>query len=866
MVTTPLDMKYIYKRGRSLERRKSITESARIPDLSGNMNDDYYRYKVESFTRDCIDYKDAIKLLETLYASNKFDLLESSTQKVIHDVIPTVESAELPICIQYINSSDIGEVNRDRLVETAKMYKSVDRIIKNHKNLSRRFEMDTMKGKSDKEKCYRICEMVCTYSLSKFVKFNIALEEMKYLSYTSGDNIPDATLVEHVSNYFLMLDDNTEDDIDHYKSAIESSRVIAEGADVNVQYLTSNKSKKYNRYIDRINEWKLDPDKKIDTLVELARDNFSSISALSTILEYVEDFKRINEIEFDTMKIFTEFDSAMSGKAAHNIMSIIDEHNIPDVDDLMSNIKAIWEAEINDEVYADGTTKPETFTSDEIDKFKLHDLIDDAQTVGEFLDQLEKTSMKEPSLKIDKTVAANMDDLNESTVVDHTDCNGYITTMLRRYSYGGNTEAVNKMLESTMACLSNILYPHSSVAYYTLGENSFDIVVRSKYKLILSEAQEMHKGFTNFDKSFICDIANRTKFLDEMSVSSIGWVMSVLEEPSYAASVTAQEASLVFEMMAPYLAEGTIDEFLELCRHEANPKYDYIKDALSNITEGGEINPYVNHDEVFTLALETMMLTEGVASNIKNAVNDVTNAAKKVIPGKNKNQQNNNQSEGKVDTKTSGKVEDADTKDDKKTDSDTQPKEEPKNDDTEDANTKKAINSINDARLVWQGVKSKMKGASAKEQEMSRDLDLEFNHLLRTLKMTYGTDRREEIITGEVNHSISKIIKIAIGLAGIGVAAHTAVIPILGAIGLFVRSKYMTLKEKKRTLDEIDIELQVIEREIQRAEQSGSTKKYRQLLTIQKNMQRMRQDIYYSLAKKGQRVPMQSTQGLRGRD
>ena len=171
MVTTPLDMKYTYKRGRGLERRKCVTESARIPDLSGNMSEDFYRRKVETFTRDCTSYKDALNLLETLYKSDRFDLLESSTQKVINDVIPTVESAELPNCISYINSIDIGNVNRDRLIEAAKLYKSIDRIIKNHRNLSKRFEMN-LNGKSDKEKCYKICEMVCTYSLSKFVKFN----------------------------------------------------------------------------------------------------------------------------------------------------------------------------------------------------------------------------------------------------------------------------------------------------------------------------------------------------------------------------------------------------------------------------------------------------------------------------------------------------------------------------------------------------------------------------------------------------------------------------------------------------------------------------------------------------------------------
>ena len=149
---------------------------------------------------------------------------------------------------------------------------------------------------------------------------------------------------------------------------------------------------------------------------------------------------------------------------------------------------------------------------------------------------------------------------------------------------------------------------------------------------------------------------------------------------------------------------------------------------------------------------------------------------------------------------------------------------------------------------------------------MSRDLDIEFNHLLKTVKMLYTTDHREEIITGEVNHSISKIIKIGIGLAGAGLAAHTVVVPAVGAIALFALSKHASHKEKKMILDEIDIELQVLDREISRAESSGSTKKYRQLLTIQKNLQRKRQEIYYGIAKSGHRIPMQSTVGLRDRE
>ena len=850
MVTTPLDLKYVYKRGRSLERRKSVTESARIPDIERDMNEDYRRRTVESFIRECTSYEDAISLLETLYVGNRFDLLESATQKVINDVIPTVSSLELPKCISYISTANIGNVNRDRLTETAKLYKSVDRIIKNHRNLSKRFEMN-LAGKSDKEKCYKICEMVCTYSLSKYIKFNIALEELAYIGYMNNNRMPDRVMVENVSNYFLILDDNSEEDIRFYGDAIKSSKIISEGADMNVKYLTSSHNNSKSIYWkDRLNEWKMNPDKSIDTLVELARDNFSNINTLNTILEYVNDFTKINDIEFDPMTIFTEADiDNISGDSAHNIMSVIKESGDQNTDDVVSTMRYIWEADINDKVYSDDTKTPETFTSDEIDKFALHNMISDAQSVGEFLDRLEKTSMKENPVKITRVVTADDTHIDESSIINHVDADGYISMKLRGYVFEGVVDDVHDLLESSINCINNILYNSNSSAYYSISENYFDISIRSKYKIILSEAQEIARGFADSDKQTICEIRSYSEMMDSIMESPIGIITDTLTNESYAATVTPQEISLVHEAMNPILMKDTWEEFLELCKVEANPKYEAIKRIVTtNLDESESFDLNTDYDSLIEFVLDVMSLNEGVGSNIKKAVGDITKPF-------NKKQQNvvNTKAETPNDQQQNNAE---DSKDNKPAPSNNSGSDEPK----------RAINSINDAKLAWQGVKSKMKGASAKEQEMSRDLDIEFNHLLRTMKATYGTDHREEIITGEVNHSISKIIKIGIALAGIGIAAHSVIIPVIGAVALFARSKYTTLKEKKLILDEIDIELQVLDREIQRAEQSGSTKKYRQLLTIQKNIQRRRQEIYYDIARKGSKVPMQSTKGLRARE
>ena len=183
--------------------------------------------------------------------------------------------------------------------------------------------------------------------------------------------------------------------------------------------------------------------------------------------------------------------------------------------------------------------------------------------------------------------------------------------------------------------------------------------------------------------------------------------------------------------------------------------------------------------------------------------------------------------------------------------------------------------SINDLKVAWTGVKSKLKSLSAKEKEFSRDLDMEFNHICKSIESGLSTDHREEIITGQVKRSLSKSIKILITWAGIGATVGTAsggfalapigaaTAAVLGPIVMWAKSAYTSRKEKLLILDEIDIELQVLEREIQRAESSGSVKKYRALLTIQKNLQRRRQEIYYGLARNGRKIPMQSVQGLR---
>ena len=355
----------------------------------------------------------------------------------------------------------------------------------------------------------------------------------------------------------------------------------------------------------------------------------------------------------------------------------------------------------------------------------------------------------------------------------------------------------------------------------------------------------MNKDFSTYEKAIICDLNEISNILENLILETpLVAIIDKLHDRKYAGTISIDEANLVYDIINPYLDSDAFNEFAELCREEANPKYNYIKYISSNI-EKEPFNLYEDHKTRLEFCADVMNINEDAIErakgNIRSAVNDLNPAAK---------------------LKSSKNIQNTNTMRTFNKNSQQQKKPE------------KNPVSMNDIKLAWNGVKGKLKKASAKEKEFSRDLDMEFNHLCKSVQNGLGlnTDHREEIITGQVKRSLSKSIKILIAWAsigaiagagaGVGISVGAATAAVLGPIVLWAKSKLTSRAEKMQILDEIDIELKVVERELHMAESEGSTKKYRALLTIQKNLQRKRQEIYYGLARKGKRVPLEPVKGL----
>lgn len=156
---------------------------------------------------------------------------------------------------------------------------------------------------------------------------------------------------------------------------------------------------------------------------------------------------------------------------------------------------------------------------------------------------------------------------------------------------------------------------------------------------------------------------------------------------------------------------------------------------------------------------------------------------------------------------------------------------------------------VNNVKLYLKAFQDKVKNLGTKEREISRNLDAAVNHFIKAVQDTIKADSREQIIKGSLIPSFSKCVKIAIVAAGSFAiasafgASFAPIAPVIVIFGALAGSKMLMQSEKNALIDELEVELQVIEREIQNCESENKPKKLRALLKTQKDLQRQYQRL-----------------------
>lgn len=179
-----------------------------------------------------------------------------------------------------------------------------------------------------------------------------------------------------------------------------------------------------------------------------------------------------------------------------------------------------------------------------------------------------------------------------------------------------------------------------------------------------------------------------------------------------------------------------------------------------------------------------------------------------------------------------------------------------------------------------------------KEKEASRSIDSAVNRFVEGLRRLFTTNQREAVIKGTICPSASQALKILLGATGLSAvgsvgtkaaagavakaaagaaagtktaAALTSAAKVLGAmkfpvlaiisiLAFIICSKKFKNKERMMVLDEIDIELQMVDKYLELAERKEDLVAYKQLITIKRSLERDKQRIQYGMKVSGQRV------------
>lgn len=138
---------------------------------------------------------------------------------------------------------EVAEECFDRFIQAAFVNEQCDRVIANNQKLTKRFDLDNIIRKcplnteSFQECVYNICSLIDTYDIPFGVKYNIALENTMFLMAKNCAPVSNSFIVESVTDYFLMLDEASDNKVHDMSYIINNSKFFTQEELSEVAYL-----------------------------------------------------------------------------------------------------------------------------------------------------------------------------------------------------------------------------------------------------------------------------------------------------------------------------------------------------------------------------------------------------------------------------------------------------------------------------------------------------------------------------------------------------------------------------------------------------------------------------------------------------
>lgn len=853
---------------------------------------------IETFFRKCMSFQPAnenyincLKILSELSSTN-YNNYDNLLDQYSEFIMPYVEDINSIKESRYLNNIK----GKEKILESIENMRHSDRLLSNFDKINKKhnvlemIEEDIASHYELSEILENVYDIINTYDINRGPKLNLTLETSIYCLEKLGYNYDNKYVVDTIADMFLS-ESYTAKDYNSFLSILRNNVFIQESD--SLKLLESEEYADSNDVKDLLNNYKKIKDKDENTLKKLinkiytkspkniidetpnilgAIRKYGLISVTLSIhpvlalvafctdkfiemhLNENESKKILNYFKSEKKKTEKKISSCRNEKKKENlekynksldrciekieeyISDISSDENIKDVlDDIeeASNVPD-YMCQSHDQYisyrFNDAVSEMNTvvqmlsnvlYLIPELDVYKIEECIkefSDYNNIHRFLTPGNKQLIQVPIFKISNTIE-NLDqiykEISKLCSKVNTQLNGYVTL-------------VEKCVDSVI-----ILFMDLSPIDSLCNDDSEEI--NESFKLILSELYSTMDIINNpiNEKSLIESIIRK---LDDCNDIDEATVLTILADDILQFNTTNLEESFI-NALEDYYTERCDDKFKFYNDTDyytiINRKYD--KNRIYN-----ELNTVENIEEF----VECCKLTQEVL----NEDVEVKDVKKKVVEKKEKK---NNEKENNKKTKEKGnmtigqKISDKTSNIKKGISNKTAPIKQVVSDKKEKLG--KSIDKfMNNGELAIQAFKKDLKDLSDKEREASRNIDITFNGVKRGMEKALTSNKRESIINGSIIPSFSKMMKTAITFAGTYAFMGPAV-AVIGGLGAFALSKSLTNKERQLILDEIEVELQVVEKEIAQAEDDKDTKRYRQLLTYQRKLEREYQRIHYNV-------------------
>lgn len=762
--------------------------------------------------------------------------------------------------------ADMMQNDRIRYYVTtlSRMNETADNVLANHDKILKVFNTEEFveenKQLDDGIIVDKIASVINEFEAPTYGKFIITLEEVSYCYPT----IDKDTLVNEAYEYFCIACNPDESIKESMRNVVKNSPMIPNNISINESdaYYNIRKDYIYNKQ-HNVETLRAEVDNLMNSSSLAIRNKFSGLLHLLTkivcnspdndLVKFVYETlipefkdrlidKLADEVEGMDILVSIKHDIESALQDSTDRFNIFNGSNSTDLYQYLSALKMfandvtdtidIFYPSYNMECMLNLTNESVTTISlEEFKVFKFDNLVTRLWKVDKFLQKKFnqfKDKVKAKIYKVRSKIFENAD------IYEFLDINGNLDYCISSFAYSPDSNFL-KLHEFCVSCIREInnteFKDTEYICYYEITGDTIEFRVRSN---------TMSISLTEEDRSVLNEVIS---FEDMKRVSSVMLIGDLIKA----------DFDFVRESIEFFSKNKNRDKFrlyLELCSTAGIDK-EIIKEVYYNslvisddptaftITNSYLYDSYQpSKENLVEVSYEAII---GIQTLLEDGSNLTAAEKRRETIRKKQEEQLRRWEEEEEDDDDDDEDEKEDKKKEevKKDNKPEQKKPEPKKEEKPKMPSPKDVEGMsfmNKLKIYGLGLAKYAKTATTNIKTKIMNMNSSSDRLGKAIKSALISDRKEAIIKGSVIPSFHKCIMIAVGLAGLW--AFNPPIAIISAIAGFSVSKNLTKKERALMYDDVLIELKIVEKELQMAEDKNQIKKMRELMRIKKELER----------------------------